>query len=81
MANKEYSKKDYNQITADDIADLNETFGELFYASGYALKIIEHDKYMILHDARKWGWSDTEVRENVYSLMESLGVDSVHYLG
>lgn len=71
--------KEYNKLTTDDILEINEIYGETFYTSGDALRVIEHDGYDALHDARKWGWSDTEVSERIYKSMKSLGINTELY--
>lgn len=73
------ANKEYNKLTTDDILELNEIYGETFYTSGDALRVIEHYGYDILHDARKLGWNDWEVRERMYESMRSLRIDTELY--
>lgn len=66
--------KTYNVLTPDDILEIDESFSEEFYHRDVLLKALEHNTD-ILHDARKWGWSDTEVRESLGEACDKLGLD------
>lgn len=71
--------KSYNKLTQDDITEINETYHDDFYSNGDIIKVIESNPD-ILHDARKWGWNDTEVRDEISLTCKKLNIDFNKYL-
>lgn len=71
--------KSYNRITPDDILEVTEVYTADFYNDGVLLRVIERD-FSILHDARKLGWNDADVRNKIESVCKNLNIDPQQYL-
>lgn len=71
--------KSYNRITPDDILEVSEVYTAGFYNDGILVRVIETDP-SVLHDARKLGWSDSEVRDRVMDVSQKLKIDLQKYM-
>lgn len=71
--------KSYNRITPDDILEVSDVYTAGFYNDGAFARVIESDP-SVLHDGRKLGWSDAEVRDRVTTVSQKLKIDLQKYL-
>lgn len=71
--------KSYNRITPDDILEVSDVYTAGFYNDGAFARVVENDP-SVLHDARKLGWSDADVRDRVIAISQKLKIDLQKYM-
>lgn len=65
--------KQYEKLTDDDLADIETAY----YGPVNRQEVEEflaNTTYDHLHEARKWGWSDTPLRDSMYTDAQRLGI-------